>query len=130
MVVAHLLFDKTGARRAEIVIDKGFKSFLMFVHSLGIHNHIKVECGIGLLQECAKEAIQSIEIETDAKTIVQMINKETRTDASLEDIINDIWNLAQSFQNATFMYAHQKCNHAAHVVASYVSKGWFGIAVL
>ncbi|RXI04810.1 hypothetical protein DVH24_039084 [Malus domestica] len=31
-------------------------------------------------------------------------------------------NLAQTFQNAMFTYAHQKCNHAAHVVASYVSK--------
>ncbi|XP_068309706.1 uncharacterized protein [Pyrus communis] len=75
-----------------------------------------------VMQECAKEGIHSIEIETDAKTIVHMINKETGTDASLETMIHDIWNLAQTFQNATFTYAHQKCNHAAHVVASYFSK--------
>ena len=70
-----------------------------------------------VLQECAKEDIQFIEIETNAKPIVHMINLETGMDASLEGIIHYIWNLAQTFQNATFTYAH-----AAYVVASYIFK--------
>ncbi|KAB2615038.1 hypothetical protein D8674_021626 [Pyrus ussuriensis x Pyrus communis] len=74
------------------------------------------------LQECGKEGIQFTEIEIDAKTILHMINKKTGTDAYLEGMIHDIWNLAQTFRNVKFTYAHWKCNHAAHIVTSYVSK--------
>ncbi|KAB2623437.1 ribonuclease H protein [Pyrus ussuriensis x Pyrus communis] len=105
------------------------RNFAGLLHSAGgwenLHRSVEIVEATALraaLQECAKKDIHSIEIETDAKTIMQMINKETGTEASLEDIIHDIWKLAQTFQNATLTYAHRECNHAARAVASYVSK--------
>ncbi|XP_050142311.1 uncharacterized protein LOC126618317 [Malus sylvestris] len=70
-----------------------------------------------------------LEVESDSKGLVQMLNKEIQADVLLEIYLVDIWNLMQSFQSVKFIFTPRQCNRAAHMVAAYVLKhggsyGW------
>ncbi|RXH77812.1 hypothetical protein DVH24_039783 [Malus domestica] len=40
-----------------------------------------------------------LEVETDSKGLVQMLNKEIQTDVSTEVFLVDFWNMMRSFQS-------------------------------
>ncbi|CAN6584292.1 unnamed protein product [Malus baccata var. baccata] len=61
-------------------------------------------------------------IESDAKTIVQMIRKELTQDFRLECILDDIEVLARRLQAVAFVFVPRECNKAAHLVAKFGPK--------
>ena len=67
-------------------------------------------------------------VESDSKGLIQMLNKETMADVSLEVYLHDIWRMTTLFQSAKFCFTPRLCNRVAHSVAAYVVKhdGRFG----
>lgn len=51
------------------------------------------------LVTCIKEGLDCIEIESEAKTIIQMVNKEVGGDATIEFFLHDILYLARTMRS-------------------------------
>ncbi|XP_050156314.1 uncharacterized protein LOC126630260 [Malus sylvestris] len=74
------------------------------------------------LEGCLFRGFGNVVIESDAKTIVQMIRKEITQDFRLECILDDIEVLARRMQAVVFVFVPRECNKAAHLVAKYVGE--------
>ncbi|XP_068328253.1 uncharacterized protein [Pyrus communis] len=72
---------------------------------------------------------EALEVESNSKGLVQMLNKEIQIDVLMEVYLVDIWNMMQSFQSVKFIFTPQQCNRAAQMVVAYILKhgesfGW------
>nr|XP_028960774.1 uncharacterized protein LOC114825894 [Malus domestica] len=74
------------------------------------------------LEFCVRCGFNSMAIESDAKSIIQMLRNETTPDFSLECIFGDIVTLARGLESVTYEFVSRESNRAAHSVAKYVSK--------
>ncbi|XP_068328217.1 uncharacterized protein [Pyrus communis] len=68
---------------------------------------------------CRDMHYEMVEIESDALSIINMINRECSIDATLVCFIFFIKNLASQFREVKFMYVQWSGNLAAYVMASY-----------
>ena len=74
----------------------------------------------GALFFCLQKNFDSVIIESDAKSIVQMIRKEVSRDFRIDCLISDIEVLARSLKYVTFSSVPRESNNAAHSVAKFV----------
>ena len=74
------------------------------------------------LSACEDHGFDNVIIESDAKSIIQMLRKEVPTDFSIECILGDIVNLARSLSSVSFDFVSRMGNIAAHTVANFFSK--------
>ncbi|XP_070661237.1 uncharacterized protein [Malus domestica] len=72
------------------------------------------------LEFCVRCGFNSVAIESDAKSIIQMLWNETTPDFSLECIFGDIVTLARGLESVTYEFVSRESNRAAHSVAKYV----------
>lgn len=59
----------------------------------------------------------SVVMESDAQTVVNMINREISTSQELGTIIHDIKALGKCFQVCSFSFVRRSCNTVAHELA-------------
>ncbi|KAM2075262.1 hypothetical protein ACFX1T_038167 [Malus domestica] len=74
------------------------------------------------LEDCLLRGFGNVIIESDAKTIVQMIRNELTQDFRLECLLGDIEFLARRMQAVVFVFVSRESNKAAHLVAKYVGE--------
>ena len=88
------------------------------------HSNAAVEAAAirDAIMACSTFGFNKVIIESDAKSIIQMLRKETPIDYSLESILSDIKFLAQNLTGVSFVFVSRKCNLAAHSVAKYALK--------
>ncbi|CAN6541494.1 unnamed protein product [Malus baccata var. baccata] len=74
------------------------------------------------LQYCSDYGFENVFVETDAKTVILMINKGTAPNCSFECILGDIEVLTRRLTSVTFGFVNRGRNRAAHSVAKFVFK--------
>ncbi|CAN6713066.1 unnamed protein product [Malus baccata var. baccata] len=74
------------------------------------------------LEDCLLRGFGNVIIESDAKTIVQMIRNELTQDFRLECLLGDIEFLARRMQAVVFVFVSRESNKAAHLVVKYVGE--------
>ena len=74
------------------------------------------------LSFCLIHKFECVFIESNAKTIVQMITKERVWDYRLDSILGDIEDIARKIPSVEFSFVPRAGNLAAHSVAKYVAK--------
>ncbi|XP_070679310.1 uncharacterized protein [Malus domestica] len=74
------------------------------------------------LEDCLLRGFRNVIIESDAKTIVQMIRNELTQDFRLECLLGDIEFLARRMQAVVFIFVSRESNKAAHLVTKYVGE--------
>ena len=72
------------------------------------------------MMACVEKGYEVVQIETDSKVLVDMLTGTISTDAAMESIIWDIYNLQSQLCSVQFLFTPLSCNEAAHLVASHV----------
>ncbi|CAN6677227.1 unnamed protein product [Malus baccata var. baccata] len=78
---------------------------------------------------CRDMHYEMVEIESNALSLINMINGECSIDANLECFIFDIQNLASQIRKVKFMHVRRNDNLAAHAVASYATSSCGSIPI-
>ena len=70
---------------------------------------------------CVNQVFEKVIIESDARSIIQMLRMEASHDFSLASLLSDIECLARGLKEVSFVFAPRASNKAAHSVAKFVS---------
>ncbi|OIS96673.1 hypothetical protein A4A49_54681 [Nicotiana attenuata] len=62
---------------------------------------------------------KSVKILSDAKNVVDMIQKQVATSWEIEVLCEDIWKLSSMFDHVEFLYIPRKLNKVAHSLAKF-----------
>ncbi|CAN6679505.1 unnamed protein product [Malus baccata var. baccata] len=68
------------------------------------------------IQRGFSESGEAVEVETNSKGLIQMLNKEVQADVSMEICLVDIWAMMPSFQLVKFIFTSHQCNRASYVI--------------
>ncbi|KAB2598048.1 ribonuclease H protein [Pyrus ussuriensis x Pyrus communis] len=75
----------------------------------------------GPLVACAERGYGRVQIETDSKVFVEMLNGLLLPEARLEGVLWDIDHTKQQLHSVDFLFFHRACNGAAHLIMNYVT---------
>ncbi|RXH72059.1 hypothetical protein DVH24_025560 [Malus domestica] len=73
---------------------------------------------------CIDKGFESVQIESDSKCLVDMLNGKTQLDVVIEGILFYVQWLKQQLRSIEVIFAHPVCNKTAHPVASFVTREW------
>ena len=68
---------------------------------------------------CTEVGCDEVEVESDSKVIISILNGECMVDATLKYFIHDIGNLVSQLEEVRFVFVKRSGNVVAHVVASH-----------
>ncbi|RXH83854.1 hypothetical protein DVH24_013099 [Malus domestica] len=74
------------------------------------------------LLACVEKGFAMVQVETDSKIMVDMLNGVLQPEAIIEDIMWDIQQLKPQLSSVEFLFTSRACNGAVHLMASYVTR--------
>ncbi|XP_068340299.1 uncharacterized protein [Pyrus communis] len=79
------------------------------------------------LVACVERGFGVVQVETDSKVLLDMINGILQPEAVLEGILWDVNHIKQQFYSVQFLYAPRACNEASYVMRMGDSHLWDGL---
>ncbi|KAM2041182.1 hypothetical protein ACFX16_035024 [Malus domestica] len=73
------------------------------------------------LLACVKKGFRIVQLETDSKVLVDMLNGVLQPEAVMEGILWDIQHIKQQLSSVDFLFTPRACNGVAHLVANHVT---------
>ncbi|RXH87626.1 hypothetical protein DVH24_034526 [Malus domestica] len=85
-------------------------------------NDTEAEALLAALISAVERGFDVIQVETDSKVLVDMLQGKNQPYAVIEGLLYDIKCLQMQLRLVEFIFILRNCNRAAHLMASFVSR--------